>query len=115
MMYSASLAAKKDLPVPLGPERMIRRCSINRLRYRWMMGFGMSVSNTRLSILFSFTPRKRREDTRKKGNVLPLCVSNTFLKNSNLVTICYNPEIETFFLAAIPLRLTLMTLLSPTR
>lgn len=56
MMYSASLVARKDFPVPLGPERMIRRCSIRRLRYRWMMGLGMSVSNTRLSMLFSFTP-----------------------------------------------------------
>lgn len=55
-MYSASLEARKDLPVPLGPERMMRRCSISRLRYRWTMGLGMSVSNTRLSMLFSFTP-----------------------------------------------------------
>lgn len=57
MMYSASLVARKDFPVPLGPERMIRRCSIRRLRYRWMIGLGIRVSNTRLSMLFSFTPR----------------------------------------------------------
>lgn len=60
-MYSASLLARKDLPVPLGPERMMRRCSMSRLRYLWMMGLGMRVSNTRLSILFSFTPGAREE------------------------------------------------------
>lgn len=101
MMYSASLAARKDLPVPLGPERMMRRCSINRLRYRWMIGFGMSVSNTRLSILFSFTPRKRREDTRKKGNVLSLCLEfqpgfcicyNSW--NRNLFPCCHTFEVD---------------------
>jgi hypothetical protein len=55
-MNSASLLARKDFPVPLGPERMMRRCSMSRLRYLWTMGLGMRVSNTRLSMLFSFTP-----------------------------------------------------------
>lgn len=92
MMYSASLAARKDFPVPLGPERMIRRCSINRLRYLWIMGFGIRVSNTRLSMLFSFTPMMGMD-----GNVNTTFVGSRILHLSFWVKIC-KPGVETTLL-----------------
>lgn len=66
--YSASLFAKYVFPVPLGPESIILWCSINKLKYLWVIGLGISVSKTKLSKLFSSTP-----EGRNKGNSMLYC------------------------------------------
>lgn len=54
--YSASFWAKYDFPVPLGPHKIILRCSISKEIYLWRMLFGTSVSKANESILFSLDP-----------------------------------------------------------
>lgn len=48
--------------MPLGPDRIILRCSISKLKYRWVIGLGINVSNTKLSKLFSSTPGNKRKE-----------------------------------------------------
>lgn len=44
---SANLRAKYDLPVPLGPHKINRRCSVNRLIYRCTILRGIRLSNAK--------------------------------------------------------------------
>ena len=53
---SANFWARYVFPVPLGPQRMILRCSIRREMYLWTIDFGINVSNARESTLFCLVP-----------------------------------------------------------
>lgn len=74
IIYSASLLAKYVFPVPLGPDRIILRCSISKLKYRWVIGLGINVSNTKLSKLFSSTPGDKRKEKKMACLILAIVV-----------------------------------------